>query len=42
MSAWSAIAGGFAGTLVLTTVLRAANELQLTRIDLPFLLGNAV
>lgn len=41
MSVWGAIAGGFAGTLVLTTALRAANELNLTRIDLPFLLGTA-
>ena len=41
MSVWGAIAGGFAGTLVLTTALRAANELKLTRIDLPFLLGTA-
>ena len=38
---WGAIAGGFAGTLVLTTALRAGNELHLTRIDLPFLLGTA-
>jgi hypothetical protein len=38
---WGALAGGFAGTLVLTTVLRAASELRLTRIDLPFLLGTA-
>ena len=37
-----AIVGGLAGTLVLTTVLRAASELRLTRIDLPFLLGTAV
>ena len=42
MSIWGALAGGFAGTLVLTTVLRAATELHLTRIDLPFLLGTAV
>lgn len=42
MSAWAAIAGGFAGTLVLTTALRAANELKLTRMDLPFLLGTAL
>ena len=42
MSAWGAIAGGFAGTLVLTTALRAGNELNLTRMDLPFLLGTAV
>jgi hypothetical protein len=41
MSVWGAIAGGFVGTLVLTTALRAANELNLTRIDLPFLLGTA-
>jgi hypothetical protein len=42
MNALVALAGGFAGTLVLTTVLRAATELHLTRIDLPFLLGTAV
>jgi len=42
MTVWGALAGGFVGTLVLTTALRAANELQLTRIDLPFLLGTAV
>ena len=39
MSIWGALAGGFVGTLVLTTVLRAASELGLTRMDLPFLLG---
>ncbi|MGH9080640.1 MAG: hypothetical protein ACRDYE_11320 [Acidimicrobiales bacterium] len=42
MSVWGALAGGFAGTLVLTTVLRAASEGRLTRMDLPFLLGTAV
>jgi len=42
MSVWGALAGGFAGTLVLTTTLRTANELRLTRIDLPFLLGTAL
>jgi hypothetical protein len=42
MSIWGALAGGFIGTLVLTTALRSANELGLTRIDLPFLLGTAV
>ena len=42
MSIWPALAGGFAGTLVLTTVLRTASELHLTRMDLPFLLGTAV
>jgi hypothetical protein len=41
MSVWGALAGGFAGTLVLTTALQAANELKLTRIDIPFLLGTA-
>lgn len=30
------------GTLVLTTMLRAASELGLTRMDIPFLLGTAV
>ena len=42
MSVWGALAGGFVGTLVLTTALRAANELGFTRVDLPFLLGTAV
>ena len=42
MSFWGAMAGGFIGTLVLTTLLRAASELRLTRIDLPFLLGTVV
>jgi hypothetical protein len=37
-----ALAGGFVGTLVLTTALRTANELGLTRVDLPFLLGTAL
>ena len=41
MNIWGAVAGGFAGTLALTTILRAASELRLTRIDLPFLLGTA-
>ena len=42
MSIWGALAGGFAGTVVLTTVMRAASETRLTRMDLPFLLGTAV
>ena len=42
MSVWPALAGGFAGTLMLTTILRTASELNLTRMDLPFLLGTAV
>jgi hypothetical protein len=41
VSVWGALAGGFVGTLVLTTILRAASELRLTRMDLPFLLGTA-
>jgi hypothetical protein len=39
---WGAVVGGLAGTLVLTTILRAASELGLTRMDIPFLLGTAV
>lgn len=41
MSFWGSIAGGFVGTVVLTTCLRAGSELGLTRMDLPFLLGTA-
>src|SRR5437870_2905133 len=39
---WSEIGGGFVGTLVLTTVLRASSELGITRMDLPFLLGTSI
>ena len=39
MTIWGAVAGGFAGTVVLTTALSGASQLGLTRIDLPFLLG---
>ncbi len=39
---WGAIVGGLLGTVVLTTALRAASEVRLTRIDLPFLLGTAL
>jgi len=39
---WGAIVGGLAGTVVLTTILRAASEFGLTRMDIPFLLGTAV
>lgn len=38
---WGAVVGGLVGTLVLTTVLRAASELGFTRMDIPFLLGTA-
>ncbi|UGY92010.1 hypothetical protein [Streptomyces gobiensis] len=41
MSVWAALAGGLVGTLVLTTALRTAGELKLTRMDIPFLLGSA-
>jgi hypothetical protein len=39
---WGTLVGGFLGTVLLTTALRAASELGLTRMDLPFLLGTAV
>ena len=39
---WGALVGGLLGTIVLTTILRGASELRLTRIDLPFLLGTAL
>ena len=42
MTIWGALAGGFVGTLLLTTAMQAATERRLTRIDLPFLLGTAV
>ncbi len=38
----SAIAGGFLGTLVLSTIIKAASELALTRMDLALLLGTTV
>jgi hypothetical protein len=41
VSIWGALAGGFAGTLVLTSTLAAASALRMTRMDLPFLLGTA-
>jgi hypothetical protein len=39
---WGALAGGVVGTIVLTTLLRGASELGLTRMDIPFLLGTAL
>jgi hypothetical protein len=39
---YSWIGAGFLATLVLTTMTRAAGELGLTRMDLPFLLGTSV
>jgi hypothetical protein len=41
MSVWGALVGGFLGTVVLTTTLRAGSEFRLTRMDIPFLLGTA-
>jgi hypothetical protein len=38
----SAIAGGFIGTLVFSTVVKAASEMALTRMDLALLLGTTV
>jgi hypothetical protein len=39
MTVGGALAGGVVGTIVLTTSLRAAQELGWTRMDLPLLLG---
>jgi hypothetical protein len=36
---WGALAGGFVGTIVLTSGLRLAQELGWTRMDIPLLLG---
>ena len=38
---WGALAGGFVGTIALTTGLRVAQERGWTRMDLPLLLGTA-
>jgi hypothetical protein len=38
----SAVAGGFLGTLVLSTLIKAASEMGMTRMDLALLLGTAV
>jgi hypothetical protein len=38
----SALAGGIIGTLAMTTVIKAATELGVTRMDLPLLLGTAL
>lgn len=42
MSLFATLVGGLVGTVVLTTAMRLATELRLTRIDLPFLLGTAL
>lgn len=41
MTFWAALAGGFVGTVVLTSSLRFAQEVGMTRMDLPLLLGTA-
>ena len=38
----SAVAGGFLGTLVFSTIVKAATELSMTRMDLALLLGTSV
>jgi hypothetical protein len=38
---WGSLAGGFVGTIALTTGLRVAQETGRTRMDLPLLLGTA-
>ena len=38
----SALAGGFIGTMLLTTIVRAASEIGWTRMDLAFLLGTMI
>jgi hypothetical protein len=39
VSIWATLAGGLVGTVVLTSGLRLAQELGLTRMDIPLLLG---
>ena len=39
MTVWSALAGGLVGTVLLTSGLRLSQELGITRMDLPLLLG---
>lgn len=39
MTFWGTVAGGFVGTVVLTTSLRLAQQTGMTRMDLPLLLG---
>lgn len=41
MIVWGSLAGGAVGTVVLTSGLRLAQELGLTRMDIPLLLGTA-
>jgi hypothetical protein len=41
VTVWGALAGGFVGTIALTTGLRVAQETGRTRMDIPLLLGTA-
>ena len=41
MTLWATLAGGFVGTIVLTSSLRLAQELGITRMDIPLMLGTA-
>lgn len=41
MNIWTALAGSFMATIALSTIMQAASQLHLTRIDIPFLLGTA-
>lgn len=42
MNGTQALVGGVLGTLAMSTAIRAASELGLTRMDIPFLLGTAL
>ena len=42
ISLWGALAGGAVGTIVLTSGLRVAQELGVTRMDIPLLLGHGL
>ena len=41
MTFWGTLAGGLVGTVVLTSGLRIAQEVGMTRMDIPLLLGTA-
>jgi hypothetical protein len=41
MIVWGALAGGAIGTVILTSGLRLAQELGITRMDMPLMLGTA-
>ncbi|MBA2358392.1 MAG: hypothetical protein H0V84_08220 [Actinobacteria bacterium] len=41
MTLWGALAGGLVGTVLLSTTVRLAQEIGVTRMDIPLLLGTA-